>query len=102
MPRAGQPAAAGSLLVGAPGPGRLAFRGQVGSGISAAAGRELAAALTALRQPQPPFAGPLPPGAARAARWARPVLTCEVAYAGLTSAGLLRHPVWRGLRPGAA
>ena len=37
---------------------------------------------------------------ARRARWARPVITAEVEYLERTPSGRLRHPVWRGLRPG--
>jgi hypothetical protein len=42
---------------------------------------------------------PLPADVARRARWTRPVLAAEVAYAEITPAGRMRHPVWRGLRP---
>jgi bifunctional non-homologous end joining protein LigD len=101
LPRSGRPRLAGSLLVGSPGQaGLLDYRGQVGAGLSGAVARDLGEALEALALPAPPFAGQLPREITRHARWARPVLTCEVGYAGLTGAGRLRHAVWRGLRPG--
>jgi bifunctional non-homologous end joining protein LigD len=89
---------AGSLIVGVPGPAGLAYAGEVGSGFSSAELRDLTATLISLEQPGSPFALPLPPQVARHARWTRPVLVAEVAYAEITAAGRLRHPVWRGLR----
>jgi bifunctional non-homologous end joining protein LigD len=91
---------AGSVLMGLPGPGALEFAGTVGSGLSMAELRELTALLESVEQAVSPFAGPVPTDIARRARWARPVLAAEVAYLERTPSGRLRHPVWRGLRPG--
>jgi bifunctional non-homologous end joining protein LigD len=91
---------AGSVLVGLPEADGLHYVGQVGSGFAVAELRELTADLIAIEQPSSPFANPVPSGVARHARWARPVLAAEVAYSELTPSGRLRHPVWRGLRPG--
>ena len=102
LPGAGaRSALAGSVLVGTPGPAGLAYLGTVGSGFAAEAElRNLSARLRARsEQPLSPFAAPVPAGVARRARWARPVLAAEVTYAGITPAGRMRHPVWRGLRP---
>lgn len=93
---------AGSVMAGIPGLGGLRYIGDVGSGFSAAELADLTAVLTGLEQPDPPFTGPLPAHVTRRARWTRPVLTAEVAYAELTATGRLRHPVWRGLRAGLA
>jgi bifunctional non-homologous end joining protein LigD len=41
----------------------------------------------------------VPESVARRARWTRPVLAAEVAYTEFTPSGVMRHPVWRGLRP---
>jgi bifunctional non-homologous end joining protein LigD len=76
---------AGSVLVGIPRPGALEFAGTVGSGLSMAELRELTALLESLEQSVSPFTGPMPPAITRHARWARPVITAEVAY--------LEHPV---------
>ncbi len=94
----------GALLLGEPEPGGgLRYAGRVGSGLSDAAARELAARLGPLASDRSPFA-PAPRGAARpprGAHWVEPVLLAEVAYAQRTPDGLLRHPVWRGLREDA-
>jgi bifunctional non-homologous end joining protein LigD len=100
LPRAGaRSQLAGSVLAGAPGPDGLEYLGSVGSGLAEAERRDLTARLLALEQPESPFAAPLPADVARRARWTRPVLAAEVAYAEITPAGRMRHPVWRGLRP---
>jgi bifunctional non-homologous end joining protein LigD len=91
---------AGSVIAGVPGPAGLAYVGEVGSGFSVAEPRDLTATLISLEQPGSPFAEPLPPQVARHARWTRPALAAEVAYAQMTATGRLRHPVWRGLRAG--
>lgn len=88
---------AGSVL---PRSGALEFAGTVGSGLSMAELRELTALLESLEQPVSPFTGPVPPAITRHARWARPVITAEVAYLERTPSGRLRHRVWRGIRPG--
>jgi bifunctional non-homologous end joining protein LigD len=55
--------------------------------------------LRPLERPDPPFSVPLPRLHSRDARWTEPQLVGEVAYGERTPDGLLRHPVWRGLRP---
>jgi bifunctional non-homologous end joining protein LigD len=92
-------AIAGSVLAGLPGEDGLEYLGAVGSGFAQAELRDLTARLLSLEQPDSPFASPVPADIARRARWTRPVLAAEVAYAGITPAGRMRHPVWRGLRP---
>jgi bifunctional non-homologous end joining protein LigD len=82
---------AGPVLAGLPRPGALEFAGAAGGGLSMAGLRELTVVLEAVEQPSSPFTGPLPPAITRHARWARPVITAEVAYLG-------RHPV-RAARP---
>jgi bifunctional non-homologous end joining protein LigD len=90
---------AGAVLAGLPGPTGLDYLGAVGSGFAQAELRDLTARLLSLEQPNSPFTGPVPADTARRARWTRPVLAAEVAHAGITPAGRMRHPVWRGLRP---
>jgi bifunctional non-homologous end joining protein LigD len=100
LPRAGARShLAGSVLVGAPGPGGLDYLGSVGSGFAEAELRDPTARLLALERPDSPFTVSLPADVARRARWTSPVLAAEVAYREITPAGRMRHPVWRGLRP---
>ena len=89
----------GSLLVGVSTPDGLAYIGNVGTGFSDAALHDLHARLQQLETPTSPFDGvPVPHEFARSARWVRPELGGEVAYAEIGLEGRLRHPRWRGLR----
>ncbi|MFJ9846995.1 non-homologous end-joining DNA ligase [Kitasatospora sp. NPDC101155] len=81
--------------------GRLLYVGSVGTGFSGAERRALAAALRRLAIPVSPFTASgkglgLPPGTE--VRFVRPELHAEVEFLELTDRGLLRQPVWRGLR----
>jgi bifunctional non-homologous end joining protein LigD len=49
-------------------------------------------------RPASPFSGVLPRDVTRDAQWVEPDVVGEVAYAGWTAEGRLRHPSWRGLR----
>ncbi len=60
--RAGQ---IGSLLVGIPGPGGLAYAGRVGTGFTQPELRRLEQLFAPLRRDRPPFAGPVPPARGR-------------------------------------
>jgi bifunctional non-homologous end joining protein LigD len=90
----------GSLLLGVQGPPGLEYCGQVGTGFTDAALRDLARRLRAIERPDSPFAAAVPTAQARHAHWVLPVLVGEVSYAEWTPGGRLRHPVWQGLRPG--
>ncbi|MFH9354080.1 ATP-dependent DNA ligase [Kitasatospora sp. NPDC017646] len=92
-----------ALLVGVPAMpgGRLLFVGSVGSGMTGAERRALAAALRRLAVPVSPFtagSGGLGLPLGTEVRFARPELRAEVEYLEVTQAGRLRHPVWRRLR----
>jgi bifunctional non-homologous end joining protein LigD len=94
----------GSLMLGVPDPAdplRLRYLGNVGTGFTAAALADLASRLAPLARAVGPFTAgnPVPSLVLRSARWVRPELVGEVAYAELTPDGTLRHPSWRGLRP---
>ncbi|MFZ1286834.1 MAG: non-homologous end-joining DNA ligase [Candidatus Phosphoribacter sp.] len=89
----------GAVLVGVPDVGGLRYLGRVGSGIAGKAGQALAGDLAPLTSEKSPFAGVVPSVDARGARWVHPVLVCEVQALGLTPAGRLRQPAYRGLRP---
>jgi bifunctional non-homologous end joining protein LigD len=85
------------LLAGLRG-GEWVYAGSAGSGLDEATIDALLPRLEALRVAAPPCAGvPAPPP--RGARWARPELACEVRFTEVTSVGLLRQPVFLGLRP---
>jgi ATP-dependent DNA ligase len=85
----------GSLLVGLSTPDGLAYIGNVGTGFTDAALRDLLGRLTALETPTSPFdAVPVPDEFARLARWVRPELGGEVAYAEIGLEG--RRTVRRG------
>lgn len=92
--RAGQ---IGSLLVGIPGPGGLAYAGRVGTGFTQPGLRQLDQLLTALRRDRPPFAGPVPPAQARDVTWVEPRVVIEVSYAELTPDGILRAASYQGI-----
>ncbi|MFE9751410.1 non-homologous end-joining DNA ligase [Saccharothrix saharensis] len=91
----------GALLVGAHDQhGALRYLGHVGTG-TGWTDRTLTALttrLTTLATPSCPFADEVPRDHARDALWVRPELVGEVAFRGLTTAGRLRHPSFKGLR----
>ena len=84
----------------APAPGaarELRYVGRVGSGLREAQLLELRERLDALASEESPLAEV--PAEARAARWARPELVCEVAFAERTGSRGLRAPVFLRMRP---
>lgn len=92
-----------SLLVGVAEGAGLRYCGSVGTGFSQAERHRLAGVLRGLETAAAPFTdAERAAGRAGPVRWARPVLTGEVEFRAWTRAGLLREPVWRGLRGGAA
>lgn len=78
--------------------GALRYAGKVGTGFSQATLQNLAAQLQVLEIRRTPMQAPPTGAEARAAHWVRPELLAEVAYAGLTRDGLVRHAVFHGLR----
>jgi len=89
----------GSLLLGIPRGDGLVYVGRVGTGLTDAMLRDLAARLEPLRTDRPPLLDALPPAQAAEARWVEPRLVGEVTYSQWTADRRLRHPSWRGLRP---
>ncbi len=89
----------GSLVLGVYDDHGLRYAGNVGTGFTEAVLRDLRARLAALERPGNPFDTTVPAVVERKARWAEPELVGEVAFAHWTRDGVLRHPVWRGLRP---
>ena len=90
----------GSLALGgydAPG-GRLLYVGQAGSGLSDALLTRLRATFAATTRRTSPFANPTSAGL----HFVEPLLVAEVAFNGVTAAGVLRQPSVKGLRPDIA
>ncbi|MGH9198767.1 MAG: non-homologous end-joining DNA ligase, partial [Acidimicrobiia bacterium] len=86
----------GAVLLGAYEDGRLRYIGRCGGGFKDAELRRVYNLLRARVQPSCPF-GTLPPEAG-AVTWVRPELVAEIEYAGWTIDGILRFPVYLGLR----
>ncbi|QZN98379.1 DNA ligase D [Chenggangzhangella methanolivorans] len=86
-----------SLLVGLTEGRRLVYAGRVGSGFSDADFERLTKAFSPRWREAPPIKPP--PGAiGRNARWLEPDLVAEVAFAGFTRDGQVRHGRFLGLR----
>ena len=91
----------GALLLAAPdSDGALVYRGRAGGGFTDALLVDLRARLDALATDASPF--PDTPPEAGGATFVRPELVVEVEYSEVTSAGLLRAPVFKRLRPDKA
>jgi bifunctional non-homologous end joining protein LigD len=88
----------GSLLLGINDGDQLRYVGRVGSGFNDHQLDEIQATLAPLARKTSPLVD-VPREDARDAHWVTPTLVGEVRYGELTSAGRLRHPVWRGWRP---
>lgn len=86
----------GALLVGHYDGKVLRYAGKVGTGYDRKTLELLHDRLTPLRRPTSPFAeGPKPAGDIQ---WVNPTLVAEIGFSEWTSAGLLRHPRFLGLR----
>jgi bifunctional non-homologous end joining protein LigD len=91
----------GALLLGAhdPATGDLLYIGDVGTGFTDRALRDLHARLAQLERPTWPFATAPPRENARHVHWVEPTLVGEVVYRQFTRTDhRLRHAAWRGLR----
>ena len=88
----------GSLLVGIPGPSGLDYVGRVGTGFSDGDLERITEALRSLSRSTSPFVD-VPAAESRDAQWVRASIVGEVEFGEWTRSGVLRHPVWRGLRP---
>ncbi|HWK88633.1 MAG TPA: DNA ligase D [Longimicrobium sp.] len=90
----------GALLVGVHDEhGKLAYSGKVGTGFNAEGLRELYGRMAPLEQADSPFSdygrrGRRPAGV----HWVEPKLVAELAFTEWTDEGILRHPVFQGLR----
>lgn len=93
----------GALLLAIPDADGLTFVGRVGSGFTEQGLRDALEVLSGIETSEPPIVVEAVAGPARTelagARWVEPLLVGEVTHSEWTSAGRLRHPVWRGWRP---
>jgi bifunctional non-homologous end joining protein LigD len=86
----------GALLLGVYEEGALVYIGSAGAGLTDGELASLRARLEPLIAGASPFAKP--PGTHTAATWVEPALVCEVTFTEWTDEGLMRHPVFLGLR----
>ncbi|NTS42750.1 DNA ligase D [Flavisolibacter sp. BT320] len=86
-----------SLVLGIPTENGFTYIGQAGSGFSTKLQADLLRKMTPLLTRDCPF--PTKPKIPAAVQWVRPSLLCEVNFTEMTRDGLMRHPVFLGLRP---
>ncbi|MET3953437.1 bifunctional non-homologous end joining protein LigD [Rhodococcus sp. OAS809] len=89
----------GSLLLGVPDEDGLRYIGRVGTGFTESALETLSRTLKRMSRKTSPFSAELKPAERKDAVWVTPRLVGEIAFTEWTTAGLVRHPTWRGLRP---
>jgi bifunctional non-homologous end joining protein LigD len=85
-----------ALLLGLNEGGKLRYAGKVGTGFSTAVQHELLEKLEAIETNEAP--APVPRAEARAARWVKPQLVAEIAFAEFTADNVVRHASFLGLR----
>ena len=85
-----------ALLLGVHEDGKLRYAGKVGTGFSVAVQQELLQKLEAIETGEAP--APVARAEARGARWVKPKLVAEVAFAEFTADNVVRHASFLGLR----
>lgn len=88
----------GALLVGAPTPQGLSYRGRIGSGLAGKEGERLRELLVPLEAEESPFCDEVPRVDATGTTWVRPEMVVEIAALGVTPGGRLRQPTYEGER----
>lgn len=86
----------GALVVGLYERGQLRYVGHVGGGFNRASLQQVYDQMQSLRVKRAPFAHP--PATNEPVQWIKPRLVCEVKFAEWTAAGLMRQPIFEGLR----
>jgi bifunctional non-homologous end joining protein LigD len=89
----------GALFLGAYDDGKLVYCGRVGTGFTQATLKAVHDELLTRARGKSPFDGPVNDPEARTAHWVAPELVADVEFAAWTQEGLIRFPVFRGLRP---
>jgi len=87
----------GSLILAQYKKGKLQFIGHAGTGFTDRTLTELMKEMKRLKQATSPFDTNI--NVNSPVTWIRPELVCEVGYSEITRDGILRHPVFKGLRP---
>jgi len=87
----------GALLVGVYEEGKLVYTGHIGGGFDEKTLAQLYKLMKPLIVKQPPFSG-TPPRGNEKPTWVKPVLIAEVRFAEWTRDGVMRQPVFLGLR----
>jgi bifunctional non-homologous end joining protein LigD len=77
---------------------QLVFAGKVGTGFTHQSAIDLRQTLDRLERRTSPYAVPPPRPIAKRAHWVTPTHVCEVSFTEWTSDGMIRHPVFHGLR----
>lgn len=89
----------GALLLGVyDDAGDLVYAGKVGTGFDESRLRDVYARLRALERDDSPFANHGRKRRLAGVHWIDPQLVCEIAFTEWTDEGILRHPVFQGLR----
>ena len=86
----------GALLVGVYRGGKLVYAGHVGGGFDREALKEMYRRLKPIVTDKCPFAEEPEPN--MPVQWVRPKFVCEVKFAEWTTEGMLRQPVFLGIR----
>ena len=85
-----------ALLLGVHEGGKLRYAGKVGTGFSVAVQQDLIEKLERIETDK--AAAPVPRAEARGARWVKPKLVAEIAFAEFTADKVVRHASFLGLR----
>jgi len=88
----------GALLLGVYEGGQLVYAGQVGTGFSAGALRDMERRLRPSVIARSPFVAMPPDVRGRKITWVRPEVVVEVEYRERTTGGILRQPSYKGVR----
>ena len=102
VPSTTQRRTVGSLSLATNIKGKLTYAGRVGSGFSAAIADDLWARLEKIRTSTPALEVHPPAEARRNVRWVKPSLVADVAFRSWTADNIIRHAVFKGLRPDKA
>lgn len=86
----------GALVLGAYKGGKLVYIGHAGTGFSEQALDDLKEKMKRLSQKQPPFKNP--PKTNMPVTWLKPLLVAEIDFQEWTNEGVMRQPVFLGLR----
>ena len=86
----------GALILGMYEKGKLRYIGHTGTGFTSAILKEVHEKLSPLKRPTSPFDTKVPVNSP--VTWVEPKLVCAIKFTEVTEEGILRHPVFLGLR----